>query len=451
MTIDFFTHKVSRIRNSPLARDSFWALMGSVLGKGLSLFAGILIARFLGKDVYGQYGILKNTLLNIAVFSTLGLGYTGTRFIAKSQTESPGDVCFIINEIYRITLISSLVIALSVIAFAPQISIFIKAPDMAGALRLTALIIILNAINTSQIGILSGFKSFKVIAINNVLSVVFTFLSSVIFTFFWALNGALWALLISTFFNVILNYISVKKDAIAYRKQSTTSISRKEIISFSIPIALQESLYTIVHFFSSYLLIFYGGYGELGITSAASQWSAVLLFIPSVMQNVILSYFSSAKSSLALRKNLILINGASTFVPWIIITVLSGIISSFYGPSYSKLNIVLIILCSNSIFSSISNVIVYEFVAKGKNWTMFAIRFIRDFLSLLLAWALLSSRIIPFQASIISASVYSTCGLLFMTILLIVSQKGDHTFVNQTKHEDIVIHKSTNSSTSSDF
>ena len=104
---------ISRVRESDLLNDSFWALLGSALGKGLSLIAGILVARFLGKELYGQYGILKNTLLNIAVFSTLGLGYTGTRFVAKNIKTG---VSKTIRLIYQITMAASSLMAVAVLS-----------------------------------------------------------------------------------------------------------------------------------------------------------------------------------------------------------------------------------------------------------------------------------------------------------------------------------------------
>ena len=430
LVLEKFFCLLNRFKGNDLASDSFWALFGSALGKGLSLIAGVLIARFLGKDIYGQYGILKNTLLNIAVFSTLGLGYTGTRFIAKNALM---DVSYIIKNILRITLIASAVIAFLVILYSNRIALFIKAPSLGWALRLTAVIIVFNAINTSLVGILSGFKAFKCIAKNNVFAGVVTFILSVLLSFIYGLSGALWALLISTLFNVAINYISVLSYRKEGEKRELAIVDVKELISFSIPIALQESLYTVVHFFSSILLITYGGYGELGITSAASQWSSVLLFFPSVMQNVILSYFSSAQSTLSLRKKMIIINGGATFFPWLCLALFSNVIASFYGSSYLKLNIVLIIMCANAIFSSISNVVVYEFVALGKNWQMFCFRFLRDLTSLLLAWLFLSSGIIQAQASIVSSFVYTLCGFLFMVVLLLLSSNEDIRKINNAE------------------
>ena len=57
-----------RLQKSALFKDSMWSLIGSTIGRGLSLVAGILVARFLGKDIYGEYGIIKTTLVYIEIF-----------------------------------------------------------------------------------------------------------------------------------------------------------------------------------------------------------------------------------------------------------------------------------------------------------------------------------------------------------------------------------------------
>lgn len=421
-TINTFMDK---FKNSPLFKDSFWALLGSVLGKGLSLLAGILVARFLGKEMYGQYGLIKNTLFNIAVFSTLGLGYTGTRYIAKSFADNKGEIRHIIKIIYTITLIASGVVALSVLVFAKPIAVFLKAPEMDNALRLTSVIVIFNAINTTQIGILSGFKEFKEIAKNNTYAGIVTFVSSGVLAYFWGFEGALVALLISMLFNAIINFYSTNKILKTIPPTpSEKATSTKEIMSFSIPIALQESMYTFVHLASSYLMIFYGGYGEMGILSAAAQWSSVMLFIPGVMKNVMLSYFSSSETTTTLRKKMLLINGSCTIIPWVFIVLLSKFIASFYGESFINLHWVLIISCAHSIFSSMSSVMVYEFVSHGKNWQMFFLRLGRDGLAILLSWWCLAN-IKTVQASILSSGSTTIVAGIFMVALLFFSRSLD--------------------------
>lgn len=49
------------------------------------------------------------------------------------------------------------------------------------------------------------------------------------------------------------------------------------MLGFSIPVALQESLYTIVHWIGLLLLIHFANYGEVGLSSAAALWQSVVI------------------------------------------------------------------------------------------------------------------------------------------------------------------------------
>ena len=95
--------------------------------------------------------------------------------------------------------------------FAQQVAILIKAPDMTTALRMTAVIVVINAVNTAQIGMMSGLKQFRQIAINNTYSGILTFITSTVFTYFWGLDGALISLLVSMLFNAVINNISIHR------------------------------------------------------------------------------------------------------------------------------------------------------------------------------------------------------------------------------------------------
>lgn len=410
----------SRLKNSKLFKDSTWALIGSVLGKGLSLIAGIAVARFLGKEIYGEYGMIKNTLFQIAVFSTLGLGYTGTRFISKYLESEKEKVRMYIRIIYNITFIASGFLALLTFIFSSQIANYLEVPETSAAFKITALIVIANAVNTAQIGILSGFKDFKVVAVNNTYGGIMIFATSVGFTYCLGLYGALIALLVSMIFNAVLNSISItKKTKLLPAISTIDKTAYWGLINFSIPIALQESLYSIVAWTLSVMVIKFSNYGELGLLQAATQWSSIVLFIPGVLKNVILSYFSSATDTVSMRKKMIAINFCATFFPFIIISVLSGWLSSFYGESFNELPLVLVVACLTSVFSSIAGVILYELISQGKTWTSFYLRILRDASILGLVFLLLSPFGFTMSSSLLVVSTQCVVGVIFLIILFV--------------------------------
>lgn len=369
-------------------------------------------------------------MFQIATFSTFGLGYTGTRFIAKSIQEKDGLIYDIIKLIYKITFLISGILSILFILFSKQIALFLNNPGSSISIKFTAIIIIINAVNTAQIGILSGFKSFKDIAQNNTWSGIVTFVLSIICTLRGGLNGALIALILSLAFNALLNNKSIKSqfkiitsEDSRYQKSLKGNNITSEIIQFSLPVALQESLYSVVAWSISLLIIKFSNYGELGLYSAATQWANIILFIPGVLKNVILSYFSSSSNNKNLRKKVLTINVLSTFIPFCFIFILSSYISSFYGATFQNLPSVLIIACLTSIFSSISSVLIYEFISQGFVWTVFYLRIGRDLTCIFWSAFILKYNFCNLSASMIVVIVYLIVGILFSIILIRYSIK----------------------------
>lgn len=376
-------HISERLRRSPLFKDSLWSLIGSTVGRGLSLIAGILVARFLGKDIYGEYGIIKTTLIYIEIFSTFGLGYTATKYIADYKKTNPEKVSTVCKAAIKITLFTSGLMALVVLVFAKQIAEIIDAPHLFNTLRITAAGIIVNAINVAQIGVLSGFAEFKVIAKNTTISGIVTFALTATLTYIWGLNGAVIALVLSYGTQCLINNISVRALVKQYEKPKGTQRELyKELVSFSFPIALQESLYSITSWVISFMLIKMAGYGELGLYSAAGQWAAIISFIPGILRNVTLSYLSSNITNQSAHdktmKAMLLVNILSTAVMFLGIVLFQNLICSFYGETFVGLKPVLLVLTFNTICSNASNVYVQEFMAQGKNWFVLVCKILRD-------------------------------------------------------------------------
>lgn len=383
--------------NNRLANDSFWALVGNVSSRGLGLLAAIVVARFLGKEIYGEYGMIRNTLISIAIFSTFGLGYTATKFVAEYKNTNAEKLKMFCKYANWITLAVSGLMAVLLFCFSGFVSnTILEAPHLDVPLKFVAAWIVFNALTTTQIGVLSGLGEFKKMARINTIVGLVTFCLSVVLTYFMDLNGALLALLLSQLLNWYLNHILVKKyipDDLARVEDKKTI---KEILIFSLPIALQEALYSATSWGSYFILIKLTDYGQLGLYSAAMQWSAVILFIPGILRNVILSHMSEVSEDTtkhhSILKQMLWINSICTVVPFLVILLFSNLIESFYGKTFDGLKHVLNITVFTTIFVSLSNVYVQAYMSKNKNWLMFVIRMLRDSGILLITYLLLQER-----------------------------------------------------------
>lgn len=382
----------TKLSQSRLAKDSFWAVFGNGIGNALLLVAGIIIARFLGKDVYGEYGFVKSTMFYMASFAAMGLGFTTTKYIAYHLQESPKYVKSILSDSLVITLSFSGFIALLLVCFAKPFAIMIKAPSLTIAFQALAAIIIFKAITTTQIGLLSGFKQFKIIAYNSVFSGLFLLISCVPLTYVWGLKGSLLALFLSQAFNAAINYVAIHR----ITKGLTNQIKHKfksELIKFSLPIALQESSYIVSHWGAIMLLTFYSSLGEVGLYTATSQWNSIILMIPGLLHNVILSYLSSSINEKQQHKRtvtkMLSINLITTLIPFLFVYLLAGFIASFYGPTFSEMPRILRLLTFATIFECCSQVYKSELMAQSKVWALFSIRLLRDMILVGLLFVLL--------------------------------------------------------------
>lgn len=371
----------NRLLSSQLFKDSFWAIFGNGFGNAMLLLAGILIARFLGKDLYGEYGVVKTTMFYVASFATFGLGFTSTKYIAQYVNEYKEYVKCIIRDSLEITLLFSGLIAILLIAFAQPMAEYVNEPKLKLSFQALSIVVVLKALTTTQIGILSGFKVFNKTARNTCLSGVFMLIVCVPLTYFWGLKGSLLALLSSQAFNSILNYLTIYRIS----KQLDNQLERnfkKELVSFSFPVALQESSYTVCHWTAVMLLTKYASAGELGLYSVGAQWNSIVLMIPSLLSNVVLSYLSSSVYNVKVHSRtvnrMLLINFTTTLLPFSVVYVFADWIAHFYGPTFTGLPSLMRIMVFATILESCSSVFKSELMAKGRTWMLFSLRFIRD-------------------------------------------------------------------------
>src|SRR3984893_6857104 len=72
-----------------LARSTFWTLTGSVAGRLVSIPAGVLLARLLGRHDYGELGMIYSSIELFGIFGGFGLGITATKHVAEFKRRDP--------------------------------------------------------------------------------------------------------------------------------------------------------------------------------------------------------------------------------------------------------------------------------------------------------------------------------------------------------------------------
>jgi len=406
-------------RSSKFVQDSFWALLGNILAKGLSLLGAIIVARILGKETFGEFGTIKSTLMNVAIFSTFGLGYTATKFIAENKKKNIHYLNIINYYSSKISFAVSAVMAIILFLTSDYVAdVILEAPHLAKHLKIVSVWVVFSSITTAQIGVLAGFGAYKPMAKINAYVGILGFVSSIVLTYYWNLTGALLALLVTQILNWYLNHKEVKKYLPKVNEIRKDISFLKKMLKFSFPVTLQEALYSIISWLMILVLIRLTNYGQVGLYSAALQWSVVILFIPSILRNVVLSHMSETlddqKDHDRVLKKTLVINFIATLLPFIIIYTFKNHLVNIYGSSFKgELENVLTISLLSTIFMSLSNVYAQAYMSRGKNWLMLAIRSIRD-----LGILFLTIYLIKIQAS--SGAIGLAKSILLMNVIFLM-------------------------------
>lgn len=366
--------------NNIILQHSIWAVLGSSILRGAGIIASIYVAKIIGADAFGAYGMLKNFVLSLAVFSTFGLGYTATKFIAENRM-FPNKLRTIINNSNKATFILSLIITLVLFLYSKEVAHYLfKNSRLVTPVKIIAVWLFFNALTTLQQGILAGFGFYKILAKINTYIGVFSFIITIVFTKIWLLEGALTALLISQIFNFFLNFKVINKELKAISAAKNSVINNNDynvlnLIKISLPITLNELSYSFFGWFSSYLIIVYYNYSQLGVFTAAMQWYMIIIFIPGVLRNVVLSSLSSARGQEKnIVKQMLWINFITSSSIAVFILLFSSIITNIYGTSYEGVQTIINILSLNAVITSLCSVYVQTLISKSYFWTVFISR-----------------------------------------------------------------------------
>lgn len=365
-----------------MASGIFWSFAGAIVTRGLSLPASILVARILGREVFGEIGVINGTVGMFGVFAGFGLGLTTTKYVAEFRTKDLEKTARIMSVSSMTALVTGGVMSLLLLILAPWLAErTLAAPHLGSVLRITTVSLFFGALNGTQVGTLAGFEAFKVIARVHVLAAMAHLPLMVGGAYFAGLHGAVWGMAIATFVNWLLNHIAIRLEAQRFKIPSAVSERWKEwkiLWNFSAPSVLSGAMVGPVNWLCFAMLVNQtNGYVEMGIFNAANQWRTAILFLPNLIGNIalpILSSLTGANDKRSYRRILfenLFVNAAITLFATIIISLFATVILGFYGHGFVEGKYSLIILCCATVFMAMNNVIGQSIASVGKMWNGF--------------------------------------------------------------------------------
>jgi O-antigen/teichoic acid export membrane protein len=375
----------ARIETSPLgyrlARGTFWSLTGALISRGLALVASIILARFLGKEGFGELGMIQSTVGMFGIFAGFGLGTTATKHVAEFKGKDPIKTANIIRLSMTIAICMGMIMSGALAVLSPWIATkTLAAPQLTNLLRISSILLFLGSLNGAQIGALSGFEAFKSIAKINIFVGVWSLPLMGLGVYFGGLYGALWALVASTALACIVSRNAITMEAKKYEVSLSRGWMQEWPIlwNFSLPAVLAGALVGPVNWLCSAMLVNqHGGYAEMGIFNAANQWFGALLFLPSILGQAVLPIFSErvAINDQSNTKKLLAYSikiNAVVVIPIVFVVCLaSPVIMRLYGESFKDSWPTLIIVLLTAALLAVQISVGQILIASARIWTGF--------------------------------------------------------------------------------
>jgi O-antigen/teichoic acid export membrane protein len=362
-----------------LAKGAFWSLAGTIVSRGLALLSWILIARMLGKTIYGELGMIQSTVGMFGTLAGLGLGLTATRYVAEFREKDVAKAGRIIG-FSSLTACGTAIFASGLlIAIAPLLAEkVLAAPHLTNLLRAGTLLVLFGTLNGSQTGALSGFEAFRAIATINLTSGLISFPLMLAGAHYGGLAGTVYGMSATMALNWLLNHWALRREASRAGVTITYAGSWKErdvLWSFSVPVVLAGLLSAPINWICCAMLANQSsGYAELGIYNAAIQWQTALAFLPALLSQVLLPILSDSHSNddeESSRKTLT--TGLTVFLaviilPAILLAALSPWITSLYGGSFQMPNRLFITIISYATISNLGTALWTCLLSRNQAW-----------------------------------------------------------------------------------
>lgn len=367
-----------------IARGTIWSIIGTIITRSVTIGMSFVLARVLGADGFGEYGVINSTASTIGAFVGLGLGSTVTRYIATLRNTDRARIGKIVALSYSVAIISSIIQGGVFIVFSPWLAEHVlSAPHLTKMLQISSLTVTFGVLGSLQLAILAGLESFRSSALlSSFISIVQSILVVLLAYWYGVYGSVLGVSLVSILSFILLYNQSSKEFGSEGIKVSFGGLwnERSVLLNYSLPTFLGTITVGPLTWAANALLANQpGGYTQLGIYNAALQWEVLMKYVPTLIASTSLPVMSDLLGRGFVRDGEVLLLSLLRtmlilLIPLaIIVSLLSDVIIGFYGPGFGGGQSVLVVVVISSVFASVSSTIGIYINALGKMWIAFAI------------------------------------------------------------------------------
>lgn len=265
-----------------IAKGTSWSIFGSFSNKFLGYISIFLITHIVSPEQYGLF-TLGNTIVGIsATLAMLGLDKGILKYLPQySAKQEYGKIRHLISFSFKIIIGLSCLIGLVIFLLRDIFAVYVfNKPGIATVLLIFSIIIPLNAIHDSLLGVLRSLKKIyeKVLVGDVIGKLSWVGLLLILFILQKSFILVLWAYVLRTLFSTILALVFVSKqfkkmNLMHYEQQK---IPTKEVFSYSWPLFLHGFIAMVAIWSDKIMLGIFGAVENVGFYNVGFQLAAIM-------------------------------------------------------------------------------------------------------------------------------------------------------------------------------
>lgn len=415
------------------ARSGFFLVSGNLLSTGIMAIATILIGRFLGPELYGEYTLCLVVPTLLLLFADLGI-YSGiTRFAASLRSRGEtSQIAKIVSHGLLFQILAGLVISAVNILFANQFAVLINRPSLGSYIQIMSISIIFQIVLNSSEGAFTGLDKTEYNALLlNTQAVVKTVSSIALILLGFGVAGAIIGYVAGyVVAGILAAGILLFKILMPQSKGIRNGIAHdlKMLFSYGTPLYLSVLLLGLLSSYQQFILAFFTSNYDIGNLRASGNFLTLASTIPTSITTALLPAFSKLDSSRA-EKIRIFFKRANKYVCLLIVPIATlliilsaWIVEIIYGPSFQLASLLLSIGCLSYFLAGIGYLTLPSlFNGLGETRTTLKITII-NFLTLI-------------PLSLILARTYGVIGVLLASLFSSAISMVYAVYIARTKFE----------------
>jgi O-antigen/teichoic acid export membrane protein len=369
---------IPRSASERLLRGVGWNAAGCLIGQSASFAGSVVAARYLGKEVFGQFALVQTTVVAFSTLAGLGLGTTAMKFVSGYRTRNPEKAGIVLGLSSLVALVAAALFSSALALCAPWLVVgSTSTPALTAAMRLSAPYMFFITVNAYQMGALSGLEAFRGIARINVAYGLATLVLTWAASRWFGLRGATLAQGLSAALLWLLYHYTLRAEcrrrniAVTYRGAWS---ERSALYQFSIPTTTACMISSLAVWWSNAALARSSGYAALAVFSATNNMRLMVLFMPLIIGRVttpLLNNMLAAGDLWGYRKTFcgsVALNGSTAILTATVLALAGRYILHLFGKEFAGSSALILLLLGAAALEVIASSLYQAVFAGSSLW-----------------------------------------------------------------------------------